>query len=81
ACVTRRPLAPRAKVGFEMRVIGTGDIDGNGAADIVLRRTDGTLFALQMSGFNVVSTQNLGVIGNEWENCYGESHSPVIGLN
>ncbi|MFL6974102.1 MAG: FG-GAP-like repeat-containing protein [Xanthobacteraceae bacterium] len=69
------------KVGFEMRVIGIGDIDGNGAADIVLRRTDGTLFTLQMSGFNVVSTQNLGVIGNEWENCYGESHSPVIGLN
>jgi len=34
-----------------------------------------------MSGFNLVSSQTIANIGNEWDTCYGESHSPVLGLN
>ncbi len=69
------------KVGFEWRVIGTGDIDGNGTGDIAIRRTDGVVATLLMSGFNLVSSQTIANIGNEWDTCYGESHSPVLGLN
>src|SRR5207248_815466 len=53
-----------AFVGLEWRVAGVADFNGNGTADILLRRvSDGTLTMLLMNGFSVLSSGSAGNIG------------------
>src|SRR5262249_59431806 len=55
------------KFGPEWQVVGVGDFNGDGKADILFRRaSDGSLSLYLMNGFQVVSAQVFGAVGNEW---------------
>jgi FG-GAP repeat len=50
-------------VGPEWRFIATGDVNGDGRADLVFRRNNGQLALFQMDGFTVVSADVVATIG------------------
>lgn len=58
-------------VGTEWSLIGAGDFDGDGKADLAFRRgTDGAVSIYLMDGFNVLAAQVLGAVGTEFTNCF-----------
>ena len=52
--------------------MGVGDLNADARADLVFRRSDGTLSAYLLNGFQIVSGQIVGNVGTEWEGCYGQ---------
>jgi hypothetical protein len=48
-------------IGLTTRIVGTGDLDGDGRADIVMRLNDSTVSALLMNGTTIASQGNLAI--------------------
>jgi hypothetical protein len=59
-------------VGTDFTLLGIGDLNGDGRADMLFRRSDGLLSAYLMNGFQLVAFQVLGTIGVDWALCYGQ---------
>jgi hypothetical protein len=54
------------------RLGGVGDLNGDGKADMVFRRTDGTFSAYLMNGFQVISAAVVANVSPEYDSCYGD---------
>jgi hypothetical protein len=58
-------------IGTEWTLVGLGDFDGDGKADLLFRSTtDGSLVIYLMDGISFRATQIIGAVGTEWSSCY-----------
>ncbi len=64
ACAAAPPPPP-AVCGGKAKL---GDFNGDGKADILFRRTDGTLLMFLMNGGQVIAAPIVGVLGPDWRN-------------
>ena len=56
------------QVGNEWRIVGTGDFNGDGKADLLLRHANGGTNVFLMSGATVLGGSNTSVqVGNDWQ--------------
>jgi hypothetical protein len=53
--------------GMDWRVVGTGDYNGDGKADILLQNTDGSVAQWLMDGAAIVSAAVVANPGSEWQ--------------
>jgi hypothetical protein len=70
-----------SQLGPEWKNAGVGDLNGDGKADIVFRRTDGLVLVFLMNGTQVQTSATVGQLGLEWNSCYESPASPPPGLN
>ena len=70
------------QLGTEWENVGVGDVNGDGRADILFRRTtDGAILGFLMNGAQVQTSATIGQLGLEWNSCFVSPASPSLSLN
>jgi hypothetical protein len=69
--------------GMTSLVASTGDIDGNGTSDAVLRHTNGDVAILEMNGGTSHTSVDLGVVATAWQivgvgDFDGDGHADIL---
>ena len=53
-------------IGLDWELVGVGDLNADGRADILFRRKGDGMVAHLMKGLQVISAHLLGAVGNDW---------------